>query len=342
MYSIGQFSLILKVSTRTLRHYDEIGLLKPSYVSKDNNYRYYEKEQINNAKYIINLKESGLALDEIKGIISNKDSNRFKETIGKRLMLIEDEIQKLIIMKNNLGMLLKEDKIRNNQPICNGSSVNIVTKDELCVISKTFPIGYNECVMNYPGTIFYRSKTIENLLIDFGESIARSGISKIVIINHHLDLGHIKAIENAKEYLLAKFNLKLFEVTSRIIYSDKNHKNNMEDRQENQEEIHADKRETSFMLYKHPELVRSCYKNLKPVYLDIRKFIMSGKKCFRDIGLIEGYIGSPGDATREYGEKQFKDMITQTGNLILRFLKNEDIPEISSRLKEAMNRTEWR
>lgn len=136
MYSIGQFSLILKVSTRTLRHYDEIGLLKPSYVSKDNNYRYYEKEQINNAKYIINLKESGLALDEIKGIISNKDSNRFKETIEKRLMLIEDEIQKLISMKNNLGILLKEDKIRNNQPICNGSSVNIVTKDELCVISK--------------------------------------------------------------------------------------------------------------------------------------------------------------------------------------------------------------
>jgi Uncharacterized protein, putative amidase len=210
------------------------------------------------------------------------------------------------------------------------------------IIHPPFPIGYNECVMNYPGTIFYRSKTIENLLIDFGESIARSGISKIVIINHHLDLGHIKTIENAKEYLLAKFNLKLFEVTSRIIYSDKNHKNNMEDRQENQEEIHADKRETSFMLYKHPELVRSCYKNLKPVYLDIRKFIMSGKKCFRDIGLIEGYIGSPGDATREYGEKQFKDMITQTGNLILRFLKNEDIPEISSRLKEAMNRTEWR
>ena len=39
MYSIGQFSLILKVSTRTLRHYDEIGLLKPSFVSKENNYR---------------------------------------------------------------------------------------------------------------------------------------------------------------------------------------------------------------------------------------------------------------------------------------------------------------
>lgn len=69
MYSIGQFSLILKVSTRTLRHYDEIGLLKPSFVSKENNYRYYEKEQINSAKYIIKLKESGLGLEEIKDII---------------------------------------------------------------------------------------------------------------------------------------------------------------------------------------------------------------------------------------------------------------------------------
>ncbi|WP_102398921.1 MerR family transcriptional regulator [Haloimpatiens massiliensis] len=136
MYSIGQFSLILKVSTRTLRHYDEIGLLNPSFVSKENNYRYYEKEQINSAKYIIKLKESGLTLDEIKDIIFNKDSNNFKETIEKRLMSIEEEIQKLITMKDNLGILLKEDKTENKQHSWDQSSIKIVMKDELCVISK--------------------------------------------------------------------------------------------------------------------------------------------------------------------------------------------------------------
>ncbi|WP_160684940.1 creatininase family protein [Clostridium sp. C2-6-12] len=210
------------------------------------------------------------------------------------------------------------------------------------IIHPPFPIGYNENAMNFPGTMFYRSKTVENLLIDFGESLGRSGINKIIIINHHLDLGHVKAIENAREYLLEKFNVQLLEVASRIIYSEENNKENIQNETDSHEEIHADIRETSFMLYKHPELVGDCYNELEPVYLDMKKFIRSGGKCFREAGITEGYIGSPGKSTAEFGEKQFEDMITQTSNIILKFLQDGIIPEISSRMKSVMNQIEWR
>lgn len=140
MYSIGQFSLILKVSTRTLRHYDEIGLLKPSFVSKENNYRYYEKDQINSAKYIIKLKESGLGLEEIKKIILNNNSDNFKETIEKRLKNIEQEIQKLLNMKDDLSKLLKEGQINNKHHLWDHSNIKIVMKEEICVISKRVKI----------------------------------------------------------------------------------------------------------------------------------------------------------------------------------------------------------
>lgn len=166
--------------------------------------------------------------------------------------------------------------------------------------------------------------------------------NKMVIINHHLDLGHIKAIENAREYLLTKFNIKLLETASRIIYSKQNHEDDISNEEDCQKEIHADVRETSFMLYKHSKLVRECYKNLEPVYLDMKKFIMSGGKCFRENGIVEGYVGSPGNASFEYGQKQFKNMITQTGTLILRFLEDGYIPEISSGIKSAMNQMKWR
>ncbi|KEI74127.1 hypothetical protein AL714_03225 [Clostridium botulinum] len=66
MYTIGQLALILKVSTRTLRHYDDIGLLKPYCINEENGYRYYEQEQISLAKNIMKLKGYGLALEEIK------------------------------------------------------------------------------------------------------------------------------------------------------------------------------------------------------------------------------------------------------------------------------------
>ncbi|WP_275950662.1 MerR family transcriptional regulator [Clostridium botulinum] len=66
MYTIGQLALILKVSTRTLRHYDDIDLLKPYCINDENGYRYYEQEQISLAKNIMKLKGYGLALEEIK------------------------------------------------------------------------------------------------------------------------------------------------------------------------------------------------------------------------------------------------------------------------------------
>ncbi len=41
MLSIGEFSNICRVSTKTLRYYAEIGLLEPSEVNPDKGYRYY-------------------------------------------------------------------------------------------------------------------------------------------------------------------------------------------------------------------------------------------------------------------------------------------------------------
>ena len=38
MISIGEFSKICHVTTRTLRHYDDIGLLKPIHINEENNY----------------------------------------------------------------------------------------------------------------------------------------------------------------------------------------------------------------------------------------------------------------------------------------------------------------
>lgn len=69
MYTIGQFALILKLSTRTLRHYDEIGLLKPQNINEENNYRYYGREQLGLGKSIVKLKEYGLSLEEIREIL---------------------------------------------------------------------------------------------------------------------------------------------------------------------------------------------------------------------------------------------------------------------------------
>nr|WP_242844753.1 creatininase family protein [Clostridium botulinum] len=90
------------------------------------------------------------------------------------------------------------------------------------IIHPSLPIGCNESIMNYPGTVSFKSETIENIIIDLGESISRAGFKKMVIVNHHLDLGHIKAIENAKDILNKGCSLKVLEVASRYVTSTAN------------------------------------------------------------------------------------------------------------------------
>lgn len=69
MLSIGEFSKICKVSTKTLRYYAEIGLILPSEINPENGYRYYSIEQLETMLFIIRLKSYNFSLEEIKQII---------------------------------------------------------------------------------------------------------------------------------------------------------------------------------------------------------------------------------------------------------------------------------
>ncbi|EPY6471465.1 MerR family transcriptional regulator [Clostridium sporogenes] len=144
MYTIGQLALILKVSTRTLRHYDDIGLLKPYYINEENGYRYYKQEQIGLAKNIIKLKEYGLTLEEIKEIIANSNINNY-ETIKKRLNIIENEIGKLTAMRDNLYKMLKENKVTKREEFnYKIHEVEVVKLDNINVISKKCTINIKD------------------------------------------------------------------------------------------------------------------------------------------------------------------------------------------------------
>jgi DNA-binding transcriptional MerR regulator len=66
---IGDFSQLAQVSVPTLRHYDEVGLLKPTQVDKFTEYRYYALDQLPRLNRILALKDLGLSLDQIKQLL---------------------------------------------------------------------------------------------------------------------------------------------------------------------------------------------------------------------------------------------------------------------------------
>ena len=73
MYTIGKFSKICNLPVKTLRYYDDIGLLKPSYIDPETNYRYYDYDKIEAIKIIMLLKNLHTPLADIKEIIEKAD-----------------------------------------------------------------------------------------------------------------------------------------------------------------------------------------------------------------------------------------------------------------------------
>jgi len=93
MIRIGDFSKLSRVSIKTLRHYDEMGLLKPIEVDRFTGYRYYEFDQLAQLYRILALKDLGFSLEEIGRFL---DSDLSVEQMRGMLKLRQAEIRQQV------------------------------------------------------------------------------------------------------------------------------------------------------------------------------------------------------------------------------------------------------
>ena len=94
MFRIGDFSKLGRVPVKTLRYYDEIGLLKPSEVNRYNRYRYYTVEQLPALNRILVLKELGFPLEQIRNLLQeNLSPDQLKGMLQLRHSEIEQQIE---------------------------------------------------------------------------------------------------------------------------------------------------------------------------------------------------------------------------------------------------------
>lgn len=72
MLKIGELSKISQVSVKTLRYYDEVGLLKPLEIDRFTGYRYYSFDQLPRLNRILALKDLGLTLEQIAQLLNEQ------------------------------------------------------------------------------------------------------------------------------------------------------------------------------------------------------------------------------------------------------------------------------
>ncbi len=124
---IKDFAEVCGVSVRTLHYYDEIGLLKPSFVDEWTSYRYYDENSLLRMQEIMFYRELDFSLKNISQIISSPDYNKEealsqqktllilkKERLERLISAIDDAMKGKIIMNafNNIEFEEYKDEVK--------------------------------------------------------------------------------------------------------------------------------------------------------------------------------------------------------------------------------------
>ena len=172
---IGEFSKMMQITVKTLRHYEQKGLLLPDEVDEWSGYRYYGIGQMQKLKAIRNLQQLGFSLDEIKDLFDKDFHTPSIEQLTEKLKDTEKQIHQLFFRRKQLL-----DLINSRKEIKKMEKFNIESLPEIIVAS------HREILPNYA--------ELGNMVVNkIGPEMQRLGCKCPTP-------GYCFTIEHAKEY----------------------------------------------------------------------------------------------------------------------------------------------
>lgn len=115
-YTVQKLAQLAGVSTRTLRYYDEIGILKPARINSSG-YRIYGQVEVDHLQQILFYRELGIGLESIKDIVLAPSFDKAEALREHREKLLEKREQLDVLISNvdktiaqNEGRIVMSDK----------------------------------------------------------------------------------------------------------------------------------------------------------------------------------------------------------------------------------------
>ena len=138
MLKIGEFSKLSRVSIRMLRHYDDIGLLKPAEIDSFTGYRYYSPEQLPVIGRITALTDLGFQLADIVKILAVYEN---REELDAYLAKRQLELNKSLETTQHQMRLLEtaRQRLRKEQNMTYNVSLKTIPQRYAATVHMTIP-----------------------------------------------------------------------------------------------------------------------------------------------------------------------------------------------------------
>lgn len=95
LFRIGDVARMFHISVSSLRHYENIGLLRPEYISGESGYRYYSLEQFEVLNTIRYLRALDMPLSEIENFLKNRNIENIEEILRQQKAIVVQKQQEL-------------------------------------------------------------------------------------------------------------------------------------------------------------------------------------------------------------------------------------------------------
>ena len=152
MLKIGDFARLSQVPVKTLRYYDELGLINPAFIDTFTGYRYYSVEQLPRLYRLLALKDLGFSLEQIGRILNEGVTH---EQLRGMLMLKRADAEHRLKEEQDrtarIEARLRDIELEENMPT---SDVAIKTVPPILVAARRIRIPTNDMVPAVLGTAF--------------------------------------------------------------------------------------------------------------------------------------------------------------------------------------------
>ena len=146
MFTIGEFSKIVGMTVKTLRHYHEQGVLLPTHVDGPSGYRYYAESKIETAQVIKQLRELDFTLADIAEIlIQFNDDADILDYLEKQQKTVQEKMKQYRDIGNSLNRIINKE--REARTVMSNVSYQVEEKtvDSLLVAGIRMKGKYSEC-----------------------------------------------------------------------------------------------------------------------------------------------------------------------------------------------------